>query len=87
MFKAPEALEEGNHKKCDLWSIGVLIYYLFFLRCFRISHISKLYENGFYKKLSDNDLKDLVTKLIVIKPEKRMNWEEYFSHNFFKKYQ
>ena len=79
VFKAPEVLHEGIHNKCDLWSIGVLIYYLYFLK-FLKSPLN-------FKKPSDKDLEDLVTKLIVIKPDKRMSWDDYFSHNFFKKYQ
>ena len=36
-FKAPESFFEGNHKKCDLWSIGILIYYLSFFKTFKKS--------------------------------------------------
>lgn len=78
-FKAPESFFEGNHKKCDLWSIGILIYYLSFLKPL------KNLEN--FRKPKDEDLKDLITKLVVIPSDERMNWEQYFSHPFFKKYQ
>ena len=78
-FKAPESFFKGNHKKCDLWSIGILIYYLSFLKPL------KNLEN--FRKPKDEDLKDLITKLVVIPSDERMNWEQYFSHPFFKKYQ
>ena len=77
-FKAPEILEQGNHNKSDLWSIGVLIYYLNFLE-----YLKNPYN---FKKPSDEKLKDLVIKLIEPDIKKRMNWDEYFSHNFFSKY-
>ena len=77
-FKTPESYFQGNHEKCDLWSVGVLIYYLYFLK--------PLKDPLNYKKPDDEDLEDLIEKLIVYNPKKRMNWEEYFSHPFFKKY-
>lgn len=77
-FKAPESSNEGKHDKCDLWSIGVLIYYLYFLKPLKSPFI--------FRKPNDKDLSDLIEKLIVYNPIKRMNWEEYFSHPFFKKY-
>ena len=77
-FKAPEAIMEGNHNKCDLWSVGVLIYYLYFLKPLR-SPLN-------FKKPNDTDLSDLVRKLIVVNANLRMNWGEYFAHPFFKKY-
>ncbi len=79
IFIAPETFDKGFHNKCDLWSIGVLIYYLSFLKV--------LHDPDHYKKPLDKDLSDLVTKLIVKNVKKRMNWDEYFSHPFFKKYQ
>ena len=78
-FKAPEALKEGNHKKCDLWSVGVLIYYLYFLK--------PLINSKKFKKPDDKNLSDLCEKLVIIQSERRMNWNDYFSHPFFQKYQ
>ena len=79
IFKAPEVLFKGNHSKCDLWSIGQLIYYLYFLK-----PLNFLFK---YKKPNDNDLADLISKLVVEDINTRMSWKEYFSHPFFKKYQ
>ena len=79
IFKAPEVLFKGNHSKCDLWSIGQLIYYLYFLK-----PLNFLFK---YKKPNDNDLADLISKLVVEDINSRMSWKEYFSHPFFKKYQ
>lgn len=35
-------------------------------------------------RFKDSNLDDLVKKLIVVDPVKRINWEEYFNHPFFK---
>ena len=32
----------------------------------------------------DKNLKDLLSKLLVSNPEKRISWEEYFNHPFFR---
>ena len=34
--------------------------------------------------ISDEKLKDLLSKLLVRNPDKRISWEEYFEHEFFK---
>ena len=78
IFKAPESYNKGKHDKCDLWSVGVLIYYLYFLKPLR--------DPFDFRKPYDEDLSDLIEKLIVYKPVERMNWEDYLSHPFFKKY-
>ena len=36
------------------------------------------------ESFDDKNLNDLVEKLIVIDPSKRINWEDYFNHPFFK---
>ena len=36
--------------------------------------------NQFDNKILD----DLVRRLIVVEPEKRINWEDYFNHPFFR---
>ena len=33
--------------------------------------------------IKDAKLKDLLSKLLVKEPEKRISWEEYFKHDFF----
>ena len=33
--------------------------------------------------IKDEKLKDLLSKLLVKDPEKRISWEEYFEHDFF----
>ena len=91
---APEILKnEGLNKeydeKCDLWSIGVIIYQLYFKRPPFIGNkeysILNLIKNqGILKKTGYYKLDDLITKLLIEDPKKRLNWDEYFNHSFFK---
>lgn len=84
-FMAPELFtrfdEDQINDKCDLWSLGVLLY---FLRFSELPFDSELYKT--YKILPDPKdplLQDLITKLLVIEPNKRMSWDAYFKHRFF----
>ena len=36
------------------------------------------------KKIDNEELNDLVRKLLVMDVKKRLSWEEYFNHSFFK---
>ena len=87
---APEILnEEEYNSKCDLWSLGVIIYQLFFKEYpfngnTEISLLKKI-NNGqkFLKKTNDAKLDDLIRKLLIKDPNKRYNWEQYLTDEFF----
>ena len=92
IYMAPELLkkEEYNYK-CDLWSLGIIIYKLYFAR----SPFSGLTEESLkkniehfksnnLKKIGNEDLDDLVKKLLEKEKEKRLSWDTYFNHPFFK---
>ena len=79
-YSAPE-LANGKYdpNKCDLWSIGVIIYKL------KFNEVPLVFYGGEIPGKFDNKyLDDLVRKLIVVDPNKRINWNEYFNHPFFK---
>ena len=86
-FVAPELFNQYDDKikindKCDLWSLGVLLY---FLRFNEMPFDSELYKT--YKIFPDPQdplLKDLINNLIVVDPNKRLSWDQYFKHKFFK---
>ena len=83
LYTAPELYNAiGNYIpiKCDLWAIGVIIYQLKFKD---INFIS-FYQGIIPKRFDNYLLDDLVRKLIVVDPNKRINWNEYFNHPFFK---
>ena len=87
---APEILngEEYNYK-CDLWSIGIIIYILKFGK----SPFSGIIENALIKninnfnnniiKTGNKELDDLIKNLLEKDKEKRLNWDKYFNHPFF----
>ena len=76
-YNAPEILnEEDFTEECDLWSLGVIIYFLSFKR-FPPSNKNNLMNKG------DFYLDDLIRKLLKINQYERLTWEEYFNHPFF----
>ena len=79
-YAAPELFGEGNYDptKCDLWAIGVIIYKLKFKK------IYNFYLGTIPNRFNNNQLDDLVRRLIVLDPNKRISWNDYFNHPFFK---
>ena len=75
--------------KADLWSIGILLYYLYFQHFpFKneeeyLNYISKNSEK-LNIDTNDTDLNDLIEKLIIGDVSKRLSWEDYFNHKFFR---
>ena len=90
-FMGPEVLNEDPFDlKCDLWSLGVIIYLLYFRVFpynsekseFQLINEIKNYGQKFFKKSDNKDFDDLVRKLLTADPNKRISWEEYFNHPF-----
>ena len=82
-YKAPEITDRNQHgynDKADLYSIGVMMYQLYFN-----SFPFMMFKKGPKKKkdCEDKDLDDLLNKLLIFDPEKRISWEDYFAHPFF----
>ena len=87
---APEILnDEEYNSECDLWSLGIIIYQMFFKKYPYISNT----EIGLFKQITnfgqnllektkDEKLDYLISKLLIIDPKKRMTCDEYF--NFLK---
>ena len=87
-YMAPEVRNGGKYnEKCDLWSLGILIYMLYFNENpFKLKVHSTPMDSSDMEKLkkSSNDcLDDLIRKLLVIDPKERIGWTEYFEHPFF----
>ena len=81
-YNAPEIKEGKNYDgKCDLWSLGVLIYNLIK----KNFPTSEIIENISTIELTKNQyLNDLIRRLLVKNPDNRISWDEYFIHPFFK---
>ena len=91
---APEVLEGDNNKKydykCDLWSIGIIIYQLYFNKYpykgrSQVAIYKNIKKNPLKLENIDNNLEDLIYSLLKQNPEERITYEEYFNHPFFNK--
>jgi serine/threonine protein kinase len=89
---APEIIK-GEHydNKCDLWSLGVIIYKLCFkqypyngLNTYAIMKQIEQKKQNYFKQTNDEQLNDLIRKLLKPEPEERLTWDQYFNHPFFK---
>ena len=93
IYLAPEMiLNKGHDEHVDIWCIGVL---LFELLCGTPPFVGKNREeltkniikgNISWKNNLDNDAKDLISKILVIEPQKRIGLKEIITHNFFIRY-
>ena len=91
LIMAPEILnDEKYNNKCDLWSLGVIIYQLYTKEYPYHAPVEKGILNQINKKgknvlnvIKDEQLKDLLSKLLEKNPKKRISWEGYFDHQFF----
>ena len=93
-YVAPEVLKGKYGLKCDMWSLGVVLYVMLsgFLP-FRGDTKDDVYKKvirGDYslsekewKKVSDN-AKDLLKRLLEVNPQKRISAKEALNHPWFK---
>ena len=87
---APEVLNGGKYtEKSDLFSLGVLIYFLYFNKFpFKGETREEILENiekGIPNELTKNsDFNDLLKKLLNENEEERISWKDYFNHKFFR---
>ncbi len=77
IFKAPEVYTNNYDYKADLYSIGIVLYFLYFGE-YPINEIKNNYDN--------NEIKDLINKLIEKDYNKRIDWNNYINHPFIINY-
>ena len=75
--------------KADLWSIGILLYYLYFQKSpFENEEEYLNFISNQNEKLNintrDKDLNNLIENLLISDASKRLSWLEYFNHKFFR---
>ena len=88
---APEILKgQIKSNNSDIWSLGIIIYYI----CFKkypftgnndFQLIQSIESNNKLNKINDEDLNDLVSKMLKVDFHERISWEKYFNHPFFSK--
>lgn len=92
-YMAPEVLESRYDSKCDIWSLGVLLYvfmsgYLPFQGENRNDVFYKI-TNGKYHfnhpefKVVSEEAIDLIKKCLTTDPKKRINAGEALNHKWF----
>ena len=100
LYAAPEIIKNYEYdEKCDLWSLGISLFELYFgvlpygtkatnLSIQKIIY-SKNKDNFKFRKTKIPCLDILFRRLLVIEPEKRMTFQEFFdfvlNDNFMKK--
>ena len=93
-YIAPEVLNQKYGKECDLWSVGVILY------MFVVGHapfdgcddeeITANIQKGIYKKddkrwkKASKEVKDLIQKLLIYSPKKRLTALQALKHPWFK---
>ena len=87
-FKAPEVDKGKVSNKCDLYSLGIILYML--KTGEYIFEGKNIYEiltnkkaNKMKKDTDDEILNKLIKKLVVIEPRDRISWDAYFDDPFF----
>ena len=81
---------EDLTNKTDIWSLGIIIYYMAFKEYpyngRNEYNIVKLIEsNPILKKTNDDDLNDLISKMLKKDLAERISWDDCFTHSFFNK--
>ena len=87
-FKAPE-VETGKYtNKCDLYSIGIILYVLkmgeYIFEGQTWFDIKKNKDAYNIKKYTDDSILNNLIKNLVVEESKRIEWEDYFNDPFFK---
>ena len=88
---APEIMmNQPYNDKSDLWSIGVMMYQLHYKEIpypgFNEKAIlDKICHNCPRKHPNDMQFRDLLNRLLVMNPNQRISWNDYFNHPFFQR--
>ena len=92
MYLSPDMLSgKGVDQRCDIFGIGLIMYELISgSPAFTADDIETLYKDIQKNKINFNmpgivgDVKDLLTKILVPDPDKRISLEEIKKHPYFK---
>ena len=89
---SPEFMKDENlTNKTDIWSLGIIIYFMAFKEYpFNAKNEFGMIQTitskkNLIKKTKDDDLNDLISKMLKEEIYERISWDDYFKHSFFKK--
>ena len=92
-YVAPEVLQGGYGPKCDLWSVGVILYVMLSGKLpFAGNSVNEIYARILSGEFTTNTdvwrninpwAIDLLLKLLVVNPQKRLSAEEALEHEWF----
>ena len=94
-YIAPEVFLRKSNKECDLWSAGVILYMLIVgsppFDGSSDKNIIKTIKTGIFDTKNSrwihasSEVKDLISKLLVYEPNKRLSANEALQHPWFRK--
>ena len=82
---SPEILEGKEiSDKSSIWNLGIIIYYILFKQYpFYSSKKDYNFDLNELKKIEDENLIDLLKKMLEVNENNRISWNDYFIHPFF----
>ena len=87
---SPEMLKREINlisSKSDIWSLGIIIYYLYFKEYpyngGEYNIIKQIEQNKKLKNINNKELDDLIKKMLNPNINERISWNNYFQHSFF----
>ena len=93
-YIAPEVLKQNYNKECDLWSVGVILYMFIVGHApfdgFDDEEITANIQRGVYRKddkrwkRASKEVKDLIQRLLIYQPKKRLTALQALGHPWFK---
>ena len=93
-YVAPEIMKKEYDEKCDMWSVGITLYYIYFGftpygNDYDVdSFMDKIYSNNFIFKFSNIPILDILfKKLLTFETKDRMTHEEFYEYVFNKEFE